>query len=49
LQRTPIYSFKNAQAEKIAKMGIADVKVVNGKLRVIFDPTLAQAPKTSTP
>jgi Protein of unknown function (DUF1439) len=49
LQHTPIYSFKNAQAEKIAKMGIADVKVVNGKLRVIFDPTLAQAPKTSTP
>jgi hypothetical protein len=45
LQRTPIYSFKNAQAEKIAKMGIADVKVVNGKLRVIFDPTLAQSVK----
>lgn len=45
LERTPIYSFKNANAEKIAKMGIADVKVVNGKLRVIFDPTLAQAAK----
>jgi Protein of unknown function (DUF1439) len=42
LERTPIYSFKNANAEKIAKMGIADVKVVDGKLRVIFDPTLAQ-------
>jgi Protein of unknown function (DUF1439) len=45
LQRTPIYSFKNAQSEKIAKMGIADVKVVNGKLRVIFDPTLEQSVK----
>lgn len=42
LQRTPIYSFKSSQAEKIAKMGIADVKVIDGKLRVIFDPTLAQ-------
>jgi Protein of unknown function (DUF1439) len=49
LERTPIYSFKNASAEKIAKMGIADVKVVDGKLRVIFDPTLAQAPKTTAP
>jgi hypothetical protein len=49
LQRTPIYSFKNASAEKIAKMGIADVKVVDGKLRVTLDPTLAQAPKTATP
>jgi Protein of unknown function (DUF1439) len=47
LQRTPIYSFKNGNAEKIAKMGIADVKVVGGKLRVILDPTLAQAPKTA--
>jgi Protein of unknown function (DUF1439) len=45
LERTPIYSFKNASAEKIAKMGIADVKVVDGKLRVIFDPTLAQGAK----
>jgi Protein of unknown function (DUF1439) len=49
LQRTPIYSFKSGQAEKIAKMGIADVRVVDGKLRVIFDPTLSQAPKTITP
>ena len=49
LQRTPIYSFKSGQAEKIAKMGIADVRVVDGKLRVIFDPTLSQAPKTVTP
>jgi hypothetical protein len=45
LQTTPIYSFKGASAEKIAKMGIADVKVVDGKLRVIFDPTLAQGAK----
>ena len=45
LGSTPIYSFKNANAEKIAKMGIADVKVVNGKLRVIFDPALAQGSK----
>ena len=49
LQRTPIYSFKSGQAEKIVKMGIADVRVVDGKLRVIFDPTLSQAPKTITP
>lgn len=49
LQRTPIYSFKSGQAEKIAKMGIADVRVVDGKLRVIFDPTLSQVPKTITP
>ncbi len=46
LQRTPIYSFKNAQAEKLAKMGIADVKVVDGKLRVTLDPLLAQGNKT---
>ena len=48
LERTPIYSFKNAQADKIAKiakLGIADVRVVNGKLRVALDPTLRQAPK----
>jgi hypothetical protein len=49
LQRTPIYSFKSGQAEKIAKMGIADVKVVDGKLRVVFDPTLSQTPKATTP
>ncbi|MGA8513190.1 MAG: DUF1439 domain-containing protein [Burkholderiaceae bacterium] len=45
LQTTPIYSFKGASAERIAKMGIADVKVVDGKLRVIFDPMLAQSAK----
>ena len=45
LERTPIYSFKNAQADKIAKMGIADVRVVRGKLRVALDPTLRQAPR----
>jgi hypothetical protein len=45
LQRTPIYSFKSSQAEKIAKMGIADVRVVDGKLRVVFDPLLAQGAK----
>ncbi len=45
LQRSPIYSFKNAQAEKIARMGIADVKVQSGKLRVVLDPSLSQGPK----
>ncbi len=49
LQRTPIYSFENGQAEKLAKMGIADVRVVDGKLRVTLDPALAQAPKPVTP
>jgi Protein of unknown function (DUF1439) len=49
LQRTPIYSFKNGQTEKLAKMGIADVRVVDGKLRVTLDPMLAQAPKVVTP
>ena len=47
LERTPIYSFKSAQADKIAKMGIADVRVVDGKLRVALDPTLRQAPKAT--
>ena len=42
LERTPIYSFKSAQAEKIAKMGVADVRVVDGKLRVALDPSLRQ-------
>jgi hypothetical protein len=28
-------------------MGIADVKAVDGKLRVIFDPTLGQASKAT--
>ena len=40
LERTPIYNFKNAQTEKLAKMAIANVKVVDGKLRVSIDPTL---------
>ena len=47
LERTPIYSFKNSQAEKIARMGIADVKVIDGKLRVSIDPTLGQQPRTA--
>ena len=47
LERTPIYSFKGAQAEKIARMGIADVRVVDGKLRVALDPTLRQAPSVT--
>ena len=49
LQRTPIYSFKSGQAEKIAKMGIADVKVIDGKLRVVFDPLFAQGAPAKTP
>jgi hypothetical protein len=40
LQRTPIYTFKDGKADKLAKMGIADVKVVDGKLRVLLDPSL---------
>ena len=47
LERTPIYSFKNAQADKLARMGIADVRVVDGKLRVSLDPTLSQTPKAA--
>lgn len=47
LERTPIYNFKSAQADKIAKMGIADVRVVAGKLRVSLDPALRQAPSTA--
>jgi hypothetical protein len=42
LENTPIYSFKNNQAEKMARMSIVDVKVVSGKLRVSIDPTLQQ-------
>ena len=45
LERTPIYNFKNAQSVNLASMGIADVKVVNGKLRVSIDPTMQQRPK----
>ena len=47
LERTPIYGFKGAQADKIARMGIADVRVIDGKLRVALDPTLRQAPKNT--
>jgi hypothetical protein len=46
LERTPIYNFKNTQTEKMARMSIADVKVVGGKLRVSIDPTMQQQPKT---
>ena len=46
LERTPIYSFKSGQAENIAKMGIADIKVVGGKLRITFDPALSQGTQT---
>ena len=47
LERTPIYNFKNAQSGKLASISIADVKVVNGKLRVSIDPTLQQTPKAA--
>ncbi|MGB4116971.1 MAG: DUF1439 domain-containing protein [Polaromonas sp.] len=47
LERTPIYNFKNTQTEKMARMSIADVKVVGGKLRVSIDPTMQQLPKTT--
>ena len=47
LERTPIYSFKNSQTEKMARMSIADVKVVSGKLRISIDPTMQQQPKTT--
>ena len=47
LERTPIYNFKNIQTEKMARMSIADVKVVGGKLRVSIDPTMQQQPKTA--
>lgn len=47
LERTPIYNFKNAQSGKLASMSIADVKVVNGKLRVSIDPTMQQTPKAA--
>ena len=47
LERTPIYNFKNTQSEKMARMSIADVKVVNGKLRVSIDPTFRQAPNAA--
>ena len=47
LERTPIYNFKNAQSGKLASMSIADVKVVNGKLRVSIDPTMQQTPRAT--
>jgi Protein of unknown function (DUF1439) len=43
LKNTPIYSFKEAKTERLAKMGIADVKVVGGKLQVSIDPSFAQS------
>ncbi|SFC79603.1 hypothetical protein SAMN05216344_1474 [Polaromonas sp. OV174] len=42
LQRRPIYRCNNAQAEKIAEMRIAGVRVENGKLRVTIDASLSQ-------
>lgn len=47
LERTPIYNFKNGQAERLARMSISDVKVVAGKLRVSIDPTFEQTPKAA--
>ncbi len=47
LERTPIYNFKSNQTEKMARMSIADVKVVGGKLRVWIDPTMQQLPKAT--
>ena len=47
LERTPIYSFKNNQTEKLARISITDVKVVGGKLRVSIDPTMQQLPKVT--
>jgi Protein of unknown function (DUF1439) len=40
LQNTAVYTFKNAQLDKLAKMAITDVKVVDGKLRVVLDPAV---------
>jgi Protein of unknown function (DUF1439) len=40
LQHTPVYTFQNAQMERLAKMAITDVKVVDGKLRVVLDPAV---------
>ena len=47
LERTPIYNFKNAQSGKLASISIADVRVVNGKLRVSIDPAMQQTPKAA--
>jgi hypothetical protein len=47
LERTPIYSLKNTSVEKMARMRIADIQVVGGKLRVAIDPTMQQQPKTA--
>ncbi len=47
LERTPIYNFKNAQSGKLASMSIASVQVLNGKLRVLIDPTMQQTPKAA--
>ncbi len=40
LQNTPVYIFQNAQMDRLAKMAITDVKVVDGKLRVVLDPAV---------
>jgi Protein of unknown function (DUF1439) len=40
LQNTPVYTFQNAQMDRLAKMAITDVKVVDGKLRVVLDPSV---------
>ena len=45
LERTPIYNFKSSQTERLARMSIADVSVVGGKLRVSIDPALGQVPQ----
>jgi hypothetical protein len=47
LERTPIYSLKNTSVEKMARMRIADIQVVGGKLRVSIDPAMQQQPKTT--
>ncbi len=40
LQNTPIYTFKNAQMDRLARMAITDVKVTGGKLHVVLDPAV---------
>lgn len=47
LDRTPIYTLNTAQADKLGKLGIADVRVANGKLRIALDPAQRQALKVA--
>ena len=47
LERTPIYTLNNAQADKLGQLGIADVRVVGGRLRIALDPTMRQTPKAT--